>query len=172
MRRRLLLTDLITMVREVVRRTRQHHAIEHATLHMLAARFPQKSFAGYSDPLGFTVYGDVETVVLRRAVGDALVRLQAGEKRLALHPNCGTNLVTTAGLATLAALIGGGGRDSLWVRFPTAMVMVVAALLAGKPLGLYLQRYTTLADVADRWVVDIRPQRTGKLPTHRVVFES
>jgi hypothetical protein len=165
------LTDLITLVREVVRRTRQHHAIEHATLHMLAARFPSKSFAGYSDPLGFTVYGDVDAAALRRAVGDGLLRLQAGEKRLALHPNCGTSLVATAILATVGGLIGGRGRASVWLRFPSALVMVVAALLAGKPFGLYLQRFTTLADVEDRWVLDIREQKVGKLRTHRVIFE-
>ena len=64
------MTELITLVREVVRRTRQHHAIEHATLHLLAARFPGKSFAGYSDPGGFTVYGDVDAAAL--CVGNAL----------------------------------------------------------------------------------------------------
>lgn len=165
------MTDLIAVVREGVRRTRQHHAIEHATLHMLAARFPNKSFAGYSDPLGFTIYGDVETAALRRAVGDGLLRLQAGERGLALHPNCGTSLAATALLATAGGLIGGRGHGSLWMRFPSALLMVLAALVVGKPFGLYLQRYTTLADVADRWVMEIREQKLGKLRTHRVLFE-
>jgi hypothetical protein len=165
------LTDLITQVRAAVRRTRQHHAVEHATLHMLAARFPQRSFAGYSDPAGITLYGEVDAAALERAVGDALLRLQAGETHLALHPNCGTNLVATALLATVAGMVGNAGRGSRWLRFSNALVLVVVALVVGKPFGLYLQRFTTLADVADRWLVEVRPQPIGKRPLHRILFE-
>src|SRR4051812_5842427 len=84
-------------------RTRQHHAIEHATIHMLAERFPRQPFSGISDPLGFTLYGNVSEESARRAVGDALLRLQAGQSELAIHPNCGTNLATTGLLVTLIA---------------------------------------------------------------------
>lgn len=167
---------LMSLLHDLVRRTRQHHAIEHATLHMLAARYPHQNFAGYSDPLGFTIYGDVDGAALRRAVGDALLRLQAGEAGLAIHPNCGTNLATGTVLATLAALIGLAGRRRLLDRLTSGMLLVLIAQVAAKPLGLRLQGYTTLADVADRWVAEIRPLQVGPLPAkrlraHRVVFE-
>jgi hypothetical protein len=38
-------------------------------------------------------------------------------------------------------------------------------------LGLRLQRYTTLADIGDRWLVEVRPLSRGKIPVHRVIFE-
>jgi hypothetical protein len=165
------LDDLIAILRDGVRRTRQHHAIEHATLHMLAERYPQRRFAGYSDPQGFTVYGEVDSYALRRAVGDALLRLQAGESHLAIHLNCGTVLASTALLTTLAALFGGVGQRGAWARFTSILMWVLGALVLSKPLGLRLQQYTTLAQVADRWLVEVRPLSTGKLPVHRVIFE-
>lgn len=163
--------DLLTLLRDGIRRTRQHHAIEHATLHLLAERFPQRTFAGYSDPLGFIVYGQVDSYGLRRAVGDAMLRLQAGESHLAIHPNCGTVLASTAFMVALAALIGGAGQRTVMGRFTGMLMWVVGALAVSKPLGLRLQRYTTLADIADRWLVEVRPLSMGKIPVQRVIFE-
>jgi hypothetical protein len=162
---------LMTLLRDLARRTRQHHAIEHATLHMLAARFPRQSFVGYSDPLGFTVYGDVDKEALRRAVGDALLRLQAGEAGLAIHPNCGTNLATSTVLATLAALVGLAGRRRLLDRLTSGLLLVLVAQIVAKPLGLHLQEYTTLAEVGDRWVASIHPLSARAIRAHRVLFE-
>ncbi|HXF61908.1 MAG TPA: DUF6391 domain-containing protein [Caldilineaceae bacterium] len=163
---------MLILLRDLLRRTRQHHAIEHATLHMLAARYPQRNFAAYSDPLGFTLYGEVDEAGLRRAVGDALLRLQAGETQLAIHPNCGTNLATSTFLATLAGLAAmNGSRRKLGDRFVGGLVLVLAALVVSKPLGLWLQGYTTTPEVADRWVAEIRPLRAGALQAYRVIFE-
>jgi hypothetical protein len=163
---------MITLLSDLVRRTRQHHAIEHATLHVLTARWPQGQFSGHSDPIGFTVYGDVSDEQVRRAVGDALLRLQAGERDLAIHPNCGTNLATGALLATLAAMIGAGGRRRKPLdRFTSALFLVTVALVAAKPLGRRLQVYTTLADVADRWVADVQPMQVGNVRAVRVMFD-
>lgn len=162
--------QLIGILRTMTQRTRQHHAIEHATLTLLGERLPQGTFAGYSDPLGFTVYGDVDEFTLRRAVGDAMLRLQAGDHYLALHPNCGTNLATMALMATVAAMLGSGGRRSFPDRFGSALLLVVAALIAAKPIGMWLQSYTTSPHVADRWVADIRPMRAGSLRGHRILF--
>jgi hypothetical protein len=160
-----------TNLTDLIRRTRQHHAIEHATIHLLAARIPAQRFSGYSDPLGFTIYGEVEEEELRRVVSDALLRLQAGEDQLAIHPNCGTNLATSAVLVTLAGVITGSGRRSFWERFATALVFVLPALVLARPLGAHLQRYTTLAEVADRWLAEIRPVQVGNARAYRVLFE-
>lgn len=162
---------MIALLQEGMHRIRQHHAIEHATLHMLAERYPQRTFAGYSDPAGFSLYGDVDTSILRRAVGDALLRLQGGQTHLAIHPNCGTNLATIVLLTTVAALLSTVGQRGLWMRFTSMLMWVAGASVASKPLGLRLQQYTTTTQVADRWVADIRPVRVGKLNLHRVLFE-
>ncbi len=161
---------MIETVFGLVRRTRQHHAIEHATLHVLTARHPGQRFSGYSDPLGFIITGAPDEYTVRRAVGDALLRLQAGEHSLARHPNCGTNLVTSAVMVALVAVITGGKRKPL-ERFVTMLIGVLPVLLVSKSVGMHLQGYTTLADVGDRWVADIQPITIGPLRAHRVLFE-
>lgn len=164
------MNELLTLLREGLRRTRQHHAIEHATLHVLAERFPKRTFAGYSDPVGFLVYGEVDAFALRRAVSDAMLRLKAGEAQLAIHANCGTVLAATAFMTAMAALLGGAGQRGVG-RFASMLMWVLGALVLSKPLGLRLQRLTTLAEIADRWLVEVRPLAVGKRVVHRVVFE-
>lgn len=160
-----------TILTDIVRRTRQHHAIEHATIHMLAERFPRQPFSGISDPLGFTLYGNVTEESVRRAVGDALLRLQAGQSELAIHPNCGTNLATTGLFVTLIALLTNRGKRSLFEKFTTTLMLVLPMLILARPLGTYLQGYTTLADTGDRWVAEVRLVTIGNIKAHRVLFE-
>lgn len=165
------MNDLLTLLKDGVKRVRQHHAIEHATLHILSERFPHSTFAGYSDPLGFLIFGPIDGYGLRRAVGDAMLRLQAGESQLAIHTNCGTMLASTAMLVALAALAGGARQKGVVARFTSMLMWVLGALVVSRPLGLWLQRYTTLPEVADRWLVEVRPLSAGKVPVHRVYFE-
>ncbi len=67
-------------------------------------------------------------------------------------PNCGTNLVTTGTMTTVAAMIGlsGASRREAWNRLPTVLLLVMGALLFSQPIGLSLQKYiTTDGDPAD-----------------------
>ena len=71
---------------ELVRRIRQHHAIEHATITLLMRRNPNLPLVGgRSNHRGFYVYGQGATSALEAAAGEALARLQAGEVGLAVH---------------------------------------------------------------------------------------
>lgn len=163
---------MITALHSTIRHTRQHHAIEHATLMILAERFPGRRMVGYSDPGGFTLLADVPVEAVRRALTDAMLRLQAGESYLAIHPRCGTNLLATGVLVTLAALAGtAGARRDFLSRFARALVLVLPALVVGPGLGIHLQQYTTLADIGDRWVKNVRPLELGALRVTRITFE-
>lgn len=162
---------MLDAIPTLLRRTRQHHALEHATIHLLAAAHPYVSLAGLSDPLGFTLYGKVATEDVWRAAREALLRLQAGEAALALHPNCGTNLATSVVLATTAALLGSAGpKRRLLDRITSTGLLVMTALFVAGPLGMRLQRYTTLADVGDRWLVNVQQLSSGRGQTHRITF--
>ena len=89
----------MTNWRRLLRRVRQSHALEHATLHVLSRAPRPPRLVGRSDELGYTLFGDVETSRLRRAAHEALAQLNAGQHDMAVHPRCGTNLVVPA-LAT------------------------------------------------------------------------
>ena len=170
--------DLVQSLLEVepLARIRRNHGLEHATLHMLARHYPRQSLAGHSSPSGFWIIGDVSTEDLQVAVNDALERLQNGEHNLAVHPNCGTNFVTTgvlAGLAGALAMFGAGRRvrDKL-ERLPLAMALATLTLILTQPLGLLVQeRFTTSGEPGALRVAQIIPTRRGRLKAHRVITQ-
>lgn len=144
----------------LVRQTRRNHALEHATIHVLASRIPRLRMAGRSNHRGFVLLGDADTDQVVRAVSDALSRMKRGERGLAIHPNCGTNLVTTGYLTSLVALIGLQGasrREDAFNRLPGLMVAMMVAVLVSQPIGTWLQRHvTTDGDPADTEVISIK----------------
>lgn len=150
--------------------TRRNHALEHATLHMLAHKYPHQSMAGHSNPTGFFLLGNFETDDVKSAAAEAFARLNAGESGLAVHPGCGTNLVAAAVLpATFAWAPLRGARSAFWRIWliPIAVVFAVFGYFLSKPLGPWLQKYiTTEADLGDMQVVDVVSVRKG---VHRII---
>lgn len=158
------------MLEDTISRVRRNHGLEHATIHVLTEKYKQFSAQGNSDPGGFSlnVYGNISGEQVTAAVNEAFRRMKGGEHALAVHPNCGTALLTTATMSTLAAqLVFGlehrrqGGSGSRWsVLFnalPSAVLMVVLAIIISRPLGLKLQeRFTTEGDLGEMEIVDIR----------------
>src|SRR5919108_1382739 len=117
--------------------TRRNHALEHATLHMLA-RTHKVSMAGHSNPTGFFIFGELLTEDIRAALNEAYTRLRSGEHGLAIHPGCGTNLVATAFLPGTLAWLPFQSTRSTRMRlllFPIALVLGVFGFLLSKPLG-------------------------------------
>lgn len=153
-----------------LRNTRRNHAVEHATIHILTARLPGVRLAGRSTARGFYIYGDVPTHLLEEAVREAIARLQQGEHRLALHPHCGTNLVTAstlAGVATAVALAGKHRR--WWDKLLASLAAATAALTVAQPLGYWAQEYlTTDARLPQADVVHIRRFQTRYITVHFV----
>ena len=160
----------------VISRVRRNHGLEHATLHVLSERNPRVSVAGHSNIRGFWILGEVSSEEVQSAVQEALHRLQNGEHKLAVHPNCGTNIVTSgvfAGVAGALAMLGAGKRlrDKL-ERIPLAATLATLALILAQPLGLLLQeRVTTSGIPGSLKVVEIVPTKRGRLTAHRVVTE-
>ncbi|MCS6906275.1 MAG: DUF6391 domain-containing protein [Anaerolineales bacterium] len=154
-------------------RVRRNHALEHATLHVLARRKPHTSMAGQSDFFGFWILGDVTFEEVQTGVAEALQRLRSGERDLAIHPFCGTNLAAAAllgGATALFAFLGSGRRlrDKL-ERLPLAISLSGLSLLLARPLGTWLQRnWTTSAEVSTLEVRDIRLIQYGRLRAFRV----
>jgi len=158
--------------RLMARRLRQHHGIEHATVTLLSRRLPGIFIAARSDLQGFIVYGDVDTLSLRAAVEEALGRLQQGEHQLAVHPNCGTNLVVSGLMSGSAAwLLSSGRKRPWWDRLPGAILGATLALLIAPPVGRWAQEnLTTSPEVAGLRVGDVVKLDRGPVTQHRVVI--
>ncbi len=155
-------------------RIRRNHALEHATLQVLASRNPTYRMAGYSDTKGFWMMGDIPTAEVEDAVDEALQRLEGGEHRLAVHPNCGTNFVAAGVLAGTLAWVAMLGSEGDWrrrlERWPILISLVTLGMILAQPLGPFLQaRITTAAAPRGMRVVSIQPGQRGDMPLHRVL---
>ena len=171
-------TGLVDQVMQngAIDRIRRNHGLEHATLHVLGRRLPRTPLAGHSDSGGFWILGQASLSDVQAAVDEALRRLLAGEKELAVHPNCGTNFVTSgvlAGVAASLAMFGAGRRtrDQL-ERLPLAITLATLTLVSAQPLGLHIQeRYTTSGMPGDLQVVSITARPRGGFQAYRVATE-
>jgi hypothetical protein len=152
---------------------RRNHALEHATLNILHEKDAKRLLAGYSNPFGFWIFGDLSTDELTAAVADAEKRLRAGESALAISPNCGTNFAATGIVAGSAAWIatataGSGFRRKL-DRLPLVLLLTTFLLIFTRPLGPFLQaRLTTLADLENLKVTAVTRYPDRKPVTHQV----
>lgn len=157
----------------LARRLRQHHAIEHATVTLLSQRLPGVQVVARSDVAGFTVLGEVPTEKLAAIADEALARLQAGERSLAIHPNCGTNLVTAGVFSGIGALALASGRGrSWWDRAPSAVLGATLALLLAMPAGRWMQEnVTTDAGVTGLRIAGVTRHANGPMIRHRVAIE-
>jgi energy-converting hydrogenase Eha subunit A len=157
------------MLATIISRLRRNHGLEHATIHVLTEKHKGFSAQGNSTPQGFhlNIYGDVPETAVMDAVEEAYQRMKKGEHQLAVHPNCGTVLLTTAVLTTLAAqavFIAEQRRQRsnltpavLFNALPTAILAVVATLIVSRPIGVQLQaRYTVEGDLGNLQIRSIR----------------
>jgi hypothetical protein len=153
--------------------TRRNHALEHATLHVLAAKYPGRPMAGHSNPTGFFILAKVPTEDVQAAAAEALARLRSGESGLAIHPGCGTNFATTILLAgSLAWLALRGARSTLgrMIRIPFALALALLGVLLSRPLGPVIQqRITTESRMGSLQIAAVRPASQGRGGAHRVI---
>jgi hypothetical protein len=150
--------------------TRRNHALEHATLHVLARKYPNQHMAGHSNPTGFFVIGKFDTQEIWTAATEAMTRLRGGESRLAIHAGCGTNIATTTLLAGAFAWLPLRGVKSTFWRLwllPVALIFATFGYLLSQPAGPWLQaNVTTEADLGDMKILDITPISRNM---HRVI---
>ena len=89
---------------------RKNHALEHASIHVLTSKKPDVSFGGYSYYKGFWLFGHAAIQEVQDAVDVARARLINGERNLAVHKNCGTNLAVTGIVTAIGSLIALSGQ--------------------------------------------------------------
>jgi hypothetical protein len=159
-----------------ISRIRRNHGLEHATIHLLSRKYPHIGMAGHSDRGGFWLLGELETHVVESAVTEALGRMKKGEHGLAVHPNCGTNFVTSGTVTGLAGSFSMLGTGKKWQekadRIPMAILLGTLALFVSRPLGFYLQRnVTTSGKPGDMEIVSIVKTTRMNNTAHRVTTQ-
>lgn len=144
---------------------RRNHALEHATIVVMMEREPGRKLNGFSTDDGFFVQGVRSLDEVDSAAREALRRLRAGERGLAIHRNCGTTIVAV-NLLTALFFLGALGVG-LYLGWNLYLLVIGAVLLAFAlrvPLSLLLQRFvTTDADLTNAEVGWVEPARPGDL---------
>jgi hypothetical protein len=140
-------------------------------MQVLTERHSNLRLMGRSSLWGFHIYGDASTEDVLDAAREGLQRLKAGERAMAIHPNCGSNYVVAGTIAGLSAFLALGGlsrnrRERLLdrlARLPMACAMATLGIILSRPLGSALQaRVTTDADVGDLRIGSVtRNERAG-----------
>lgn len=159
------------MLKKIIGRIQRNHGLEHATIHVLSEKHQGFSAQGNSNHRGFhlNIYSNslsYDDVI--EAVNEAFTRMKGGEHTLAIHPNCGTVLLTTATMTTLAAQAAfavesvrqGKERTPITVftgGFSSAILATVIALITSRSVGLHLQeKYTTEGDLGEMQLVQVK----------------
>ena len=144
---------------------RRNHALEHATIVVMMEREPGRRLNGFSTDEGFFVQGVRSTQEVDSAAREALSRLQNGEKRLAVHRNCGTTIVAANLLAAILFLGSIGlGLYMNWPLYLLILGSVIFAFALRVPLSLLLQRFvTTDADLTNAEVGWVEPANPADL---------
>ena len=144
---------------------RRNHALEHATIVVMMEREPGRRLNGFSTDDGFFVQGVRSISEVESAAREAIRRLQNGEKRLAIHRNCGTTIVAANLLAAIFFLVALGLGlylgGNLYLMILGSVVLAFALRI---PLSLLLQRFvTTDADLTNAEVGWVEPAQPGDL---------
>ncbi len=139
---------------------RRNHALEHATIVVMMEREPGRRLNGFSTDEGFFVQGARSMEEVESAAREALRRLRGGEKKLAVHRNCGTTIVAANLLVAVFFLVALGVGIAVGGQLLYALIVggVVLAFLLRVPLSLLLQRFvTTDADLTNAEVGWVEP---------------
>jgi hypothetical protein len=160
-----------------VSRVRRNHALEHATLNVLSERYRDLRLVGRASLWGFYVYGNVPTERMLAAAQEGLRRLRAGDRRMAIHPNCGSNLAIAGILAGVGAFLALGGLSKddsrgFWqrlFRLPFACTAAMLGILLAQPMGpLFQAHVTTQADVGALRIVGVTQETRAGVVVHHV----
>ena len=112
------------------KRVRRNHALEHATVNVIEERYGPTNIAGMAYDNGFTLKGIMDPYLVLAAAREGLRRMSQGERKLAVHPRCGTTIVVTN---TLAAIVFVG---LLIATKHLSLVYILLAILCAHLFGV------------------------------------
>ena len=160
-----MFTRLIGLLREI----RCQHGREHATVAVLLERGLRPPLAGNATPGGFFIYSRASTEEVQSAAEEALRRLQAGRRHLAVSPYCGTNILVAALIALLISSVLRGRSKSVLKGVSSLTLGIMGAMVLRRRAGELVQQHlTTLPDSDGVSVRQVKGFRIGGVTVHWV----
>ena len=140
-------------------------------MHVLSEQHQTLKLVGRSSLRGFYIYGALSTEAVLAAAQEGLRRLKAGQRWMAVHPNCGSNLAVAGIMAGVAAFLALSGKSKNWLqrlsRLPLACAAATLGILAAQPMGPLLQtQITTQADVGDLHIAEVTREQRASITVH------
>lgn len=147
---------------------KQNHALEHATIVLLAKKFPDARLSGISFAAGFFVFGELPTEAILPTAEEALQLLRTTQPELAVNERCGTNLAVAGMLTGLSSMAVAKMRRP-YSTANNVILASTAALILARPLGLLVQRYvTTQTPNSSMRILGVKPMTVMNAPAHFV----
>ena len=131
---------------------RKNHAIEHATINVLEEMYGIKRLAGFSEEDGYFLFGSSDMEKVENASREGLQRLKEGEKKLAIHKECGTSAGVAnfiMALAFIVLLVTTGAFSVLFFFFALLIVLII-----GPVLGELAQEFLTTSSKVESIDID------------------
>lgn len=125
---------------------RRNHAIEHATVNVLEERYGSQLMDGCATPEGFRIRAAIDPALLLDAAREGLLRLQRGDRALAINQRCATALVLshlTLGSSLITMLLTTQTVSPLNL----VLVLILSVFLTPKISRLSQRFLTTSMDV-------------------------
>ncbi|MCA0354819.1 MAG: DUF6391 domain-containing protein [Chloroflexi bacterium] len=125
---------------------RRNHAIEHATVNVLEERYGSQLVDGCATTEGFRIRAAIDPALLLDAAREGLLRLQRGERSMAIYRRCATALsfcfltVASIGLGMVAFL-------DMLSSTSIFLALTIAGALTPKLSPLFQRFFTTSLDV-------------------------
>jgi len=156
------LVNLLTMPRDFFRIAtnkgqRRNHALEHGTVNVIEEQYGTTHLAGYATEDGFVIRGFADPEMIYTAANKALIRMQSGERELAIHKRCGTSIAAGNLLASILfiVILVAFGQANIW----TMILAMMAGSFLGPIVGPLTQKYlTTATDLEDVEIMGYAPQ--------------
>ncbi|HHZ03781.1 DUF6391 domain-containing protein [Acetomicrobium hydrogeniformans] len=129
------------------KKVRRNHALEHATVNVIEENYGPTNIAGMAYENGFTLKGVMDPHLVLAAAREGLYRMSRGERKLAVHPRCGTTIVVTN---TVAAAVFVG---FLFLTGHLSLFSILLAILCAHAFGAFFSKIaqyyiTTSQDVS------------------------
>ncbi len=131
---------------------RKNHALEHATINVLEEKFGKGFFySGMAQEEGYFIRGRANPWDVEEAAREGLIRLQRGEKELAVHSRCGTTILVfniISSIVFLTILFGFGAFTLIHV-----ILAILLANLVGPYLGIFFQKWLTTSSRVEDMII-------------------